>query len=475
MVLKDGTHAEWAKKLAEVVRTIRTRVLSVQNFEFVKPSIKPTEKKRGNHEYRPLVEYPLEDKVIDCLVARYMREALDGFFTDSALAFRCRHGDKAAPTIHKALANILEANLQNGLHGLFVAECDIQGFYDCVPHTLVKDSIQRLIADARRVTPLHIDGRAWAILEAYLRSYSFSRDVFPPESAANSVLQSRDTKGRYKWPVQDLRRLHDSVALPALGVPQGSAISCFVANAVLHAVDQELDKVKRELGAEFVYMRYCDDMIILARERRTCQIAFDRYRDALKKLLLPIHEPKLVVAYSREFYDSKSNLPYHWAAPAAHTIPWVQFLGYQIRYDGLVRIRRKSLEKEFVKMRDAANKLLRVLKAKDGAPISRSANAIAHRFRMKLISTAVGRRQLGQPIEGTLPMCWANGFRGLVGARFVSSHFKELDRYRESQVSRVSKQLATLPLAASDGKKIPGVNRYYGFPFSYWAQFTKIP
>jgi hypothetical protein len=92
---------------------------------------------------------------------------------------------------------------------------------------------------------------------------------------------------------------------------------------------------------------------------------------------------------------------------------------------------------------------------------------------MKLISMSIGRRRLGPPLDGTLPMCWTNGFRGLVGRRLVSNHLKDLDRHRENQIRRVERRLDALSLPVPKGTKISGVHRYYGFPFSYWAQFRE--
>jgi hypothetical protein len=479
LVLRSGSREPWARNLENTVGRIRSRAVSGKRFEFDKPSIRPGEKKRGRHEYRPLVEFPPEDKIIDCLVAKYLRETLDDVLRDSCLAFRCRKSHKAAPTIHDALQKILSVNRRYRKAGLFVAECDIKSFYDCVSHTLVRQSLTDLITQARRKDPsLIVDQRALDIVEAYLRSYSFSRDVHPDGSAASTFLRSRDSKGVYKWPVSDLTRLHRRKSLPQIGVPQGSALSCFVANAVLHSVDQEMERIKRELKRRFTYMRYCDDMILLASDPRICHIAFQRYCRAVRSLRLPIHDPAPVRGYSsaylrRKFWKSKSNRPYLWARPIGKAVSWIQFLGYQVRYDGLIRVRPRSLKKEFAKLRGAADQMLRILDASERSAIRKNKHEIEHRFRMKLISMAVGRRELGPPLEGPLPMCWTNGFRGLTGRKLVSNGLKALDRHRERQIRRVVRQLESLNLPSSPGKKKPPVHRYYGYPFSYWAQFRR--
>jgi hypothetical protein len=480
LVLRDSTKAQWVKNLENVVRRIQNRALDEWTFKFAKPAIRPGEKRRANHEYRPLVEFAFEDKIVDCLVAKYLRETLDGTLRDSSLAFRCRKGRKPAPTIHSALQKVLNVNRVHRRSGLFVAECDIKGFYDCVPHTLVMKSLTDLIKSAQlKDKSLSIDKRALNVVAAYLRAYSFSRDVHPVNSEANKLLRSRDIKGEYKWPLADLRRLHGAKALPEIGVPQGSALSCFVANTVLHVADLEMEKVKRELKKQFTYMRYCDDMILLARDPIVCRVAFNRYCKTVRSLHLPIHDPAPVHGYGsaslrRTFWKSKSNRPYHWARPGGKSIPWIQFLGYQVRYDGLVRVRPRSLKKEFEKIRGAANRLLNILQPSDKSAICKSKYEIEHRFRMKLISMAVGRRRLGPPIQGPLPMCWTNGFKGLLDCKFVSHSLKALDRHRERQIEQIRKRLGFLNLTPSKEKNTrPPVHKYYGYPFSYWAQFRR--
>ena len=101
-------------------------------------------------------------------------------------------------------------------------------------------------------------------------------------------------------------------------------------------------------------------------------------------------------------------------------------MGYQIRYDGQVRIRQKSLKKHRRNLTNVTDKLLRVInpgrKSKYGIPIyapglMMDRRQIEHCFKMKLISLSVGRRKLGQPLpvcsDDIMPICWAGGYRGL--------------------------------------------------------------
>jgi hypothetical protein len=467
--------ALWVKNLNKVIANIRERALIKKKFAFSKPEVFPAEKNPTKHEYRPLVLFQLEDKVIDCLTARYLRESLDDLFDDASLAFRCRHGKKGPPTIHDALAKILRTIKLPQKRKLFIAECDIKGFFDCVSHKLVLDAYKELVSIAGRNNPLFsIDKRATRILTAYLHAYSFSRDISGSTVAAKQ-LKTLDPKGWYKWPKDDLKALYGSRKLKKIGIPQGGALSCLIANMVLNRADQAVlaPRAKRE---KLVYLRYCDDMILIGRSEDSCRLAFNRYTRALKRLLLPVHSPETVKAYStqeskRAHWGHKSNKPYQWNAAARGGIPWIQFVGYQVRFDGLVRVRPKSLKKEFAKLSKASSELLRTIGPSSISMVRKNRQQIRHRFRTKLISMAVGRRNLGPPVLGPLPMCWAHGFRGLLGKNFVSHPLKSLDRHRERQVIRIDRVLSGLTLPKTALKDRSGALRFYGSPFSYRGQF----
>jgi hypothetical protein len=70
-----------------------------------------------------------------------------------------------------------------------------------------------------------------------------------------------------------------------------------------------------------------------------------------------------------------------------------------------------------------------------------------------------------------MPMCWAAGFRGLTGQRFVSTNIQYLDRHRERQLRRVARRLEELNLPKATAKSEVDALPYYGHPFSYIAQF----
>ncbi|MGH9640495.1 MAG: reverse transcriptase domain-containing protein, partial [Bryobacteraceae bacterium] len=254
-------HAAWAAQLSSTVTELRSRALGVASFEFAAPCIIPCEKDPGKNRFRPLAQFRLKDKIIEVLTARYLRHALDGALLASCLAFRVGEKGIQPPSIHSALNSIMAMNRRHRKRGLWVAECDIRAFFDCVGHDVAQRSLHGLIADRRRQTKdLHVDNRALEIFTAYLAAYSFSDNVL---SAAPCLLRGRPKGAEFPWPAEDLRKLGYGNDLSRIGVPQGGAISCLIANAVLHAADKRLNRLDQP-HRHFRYMRYCDDMIVLA-------------------------------------------------------------------------------------------------------------------------------------------------------------------------------------------------------------------
>ncbi len=476
--LREKTpYAPWAIRLNQLVATVKKCVLDDKNFEFPPPRVIAVAKDRAKKTYRPIALFDrLEDKVIDCLTARYLREVLDPVFLSSCWAFRCRTKSSNAPTTHDALNKLLQLRLEK--KQLYVAECDIRSFFDCVSHKVAIDSINELATlrtNQLGASENVVDERALKIFKAYLNSYSFRKTIL--NDALSRLRKKKDPAGEFPWPLSELRKFHDESSLDEIGVPQGGALSCLVANAVLHKADEALDNLCKEGGERFEYLRYCDDMILLAEQENICRQAFDLYVQELNKKCLPMHDPKHPGTYGLSFYDGKSHLPYRWG-PEDDSIPWIQFVGYQIRHDGLVRIRLKSLKKELRKITSTADELIVFLKLSAQNEvlerrIRKSKRQIIHRFRQKLISMSVGRMKLGLVRSEPMPMCWASGFRGLKEKRVVFSSLKILDRHRERQIARVAKRLKSLgtPRYGSAEIQSQKVHKFYGHPFSYWGQF----
>ncbi len=483
----------WVMKLLDRAESLRARALNDSDFSFSPPLIVGACKKPSAHQYRPISIYGTNDKIIEKITARYLRDRLDFCFSRSSLAYRGRQeGDNKAVTHHDALFGIL--NFRKAHSTLFVAEADFRNFMDSISHDVASESLHELIRQGKIHRPgLEIDPRAIRIYDAYLASYSFKRQVLGQGLA---TLRKKDNLATFPWPADILREMHgEDDDLTRIGIPQGGAISCLITNIILNDVDQAVEEIRGIRKAEMLYQRYCDDMSILSPDKTTCQLAMAAYQKVAWRKKLPMHEPQEVcfqdgVTESKpDYWNMKSKLTYLWSDDARSGIPWIQFVGYQIRYDGQVRIRSKTLEKNRQKMTDLTNKLLGVInpqqKCKGGVPVyapglRMSRDKILHAFEMKLISMAVGRRKFGQPAptcgDDIMPMCWAHGYKPLWDVPFNPARLKELDRHRDRQLRRLHCRLKHLPAPdrpAQDagGSKKPA--RYYGAPFSYHCQFVR--
>ena len=464
-LLEETPDAPWAVRLKRVVNEVAQRALAGR-VSLSPPLIIKEVKDKEKQTYRPLASFFLSDKIIESLTARYLREALNPAPLRSCLAFRPRMDGR-----HDGLDTILNLRTEQDRSGLFVAECDVMGFFDCVSHRVARESLNELIADAEA----EIDPRAIQIFMAYLECYSFWRNV---KQIAEADMQKRNPSATFPWREKQLRELHgNSSGLPRIGIPQGGALSGLIANAVLHRADKALRHYCQERNV--TYLRYCDDMIVLAPTRTACKEAFAEYCATVRELKLPIHEPQIFGRYQGEqrkafWSNAKSRDVYHWGDPRSNSsFPWIQFLGYQIRFDGKVRVRRSSIQKELVKLALQTDRILRMLTPPNVKNLRKSKTSIKHRVRMKLISMAVGRCDLRERDE-PLPKCWANGFRWLAGKNIIPGNLKALDRQRERQINRVARRLNGLSLELPPSKsEDDDVLDHYGCPFSYWGQFKR--
>ncbi|MGC3989593.1 MAG: hypothetical protein QM796_07935 [Chthoniobacteraceae bacterium] len=133
----------WSIRLRQRAELIRNRVFE-QNFAFSSPRIIAEPKEVRKHEYRPIGQFELDDKIIDSLTAKYFRINVDTALEPCCLAFRLAHDGGAPPSIHDALSKLLTTRRRNPRGTQWVAECDIRGFYDCVSHQVALDSLQSL-------------------------------------------------------------------------------------------------------------------------------------------------------------------------------------------------------------------------------------------------------------------------------------------------------------------------------------------
>lgn len=366
---------------------------------------------------------------------------------------------------------------------LWVSECDIKKFFDCVNHEIVLENFYLLIRQNR----LNIDDRAINLFISYLNSYSFNGHVYPKNKT--DYFKSLNLDGcSFPWPDEDLYvnfyGQNNNFNQP-IGVPQGGAISCFIANLIMHHVDMMVTSCATDNS--LLYMRFCDDMIIVHPEKKVCSDALKRYEDAVFNQNLLIHEAKFVGPYSKDFWDQKikSKKPYRWGPRnITGNVPWVSFVGYQVRYDGNTRIRKASLKKEIEKQKHEINEVIKALGQKTNKyhpnlsdidinlTSRKSIKQQIHSAHSRLISMSVGRVSLYSK-DKTFGMCWTNGFKSLNKNSIIESQLKQLDRFRNKHIFFLKKRLSHLEKKSNKVSKIKQV-KFFGAPFSYHYYIHRI-
>jgi hypothetical protein len=467
----------WMGEINRLIENVQRRVLRENSFEFRAPEIVPQQKANPD-EFRAIASFPnIEDKIVDIINAKYLRESLEVCLEDAARAFRSgrkRHLDR-----NSAINAIYQIRQRHPDKALFVTECDIRGFFDCVHHPIAKVSLCRAVELLKvRQPEVRIDPRAITIFNRYLDCYTFSKTTLGLEGALKS--RTENPRAIYKWPTggdanlpNTLNHYHRNPKRSRIGVPQGGAHSCLIANLILDLADKEVSLTLHSKGGDSIYLRYCDDIIIIAEEKSTCVEATESYYRALRAVKLPYHLATSLNGSLKQFFeDSKTKECFRWGAKQTDQLafPWIQFLGYQIRYDGRIRIRPSSIRKQMEKIEDLSESLRKhVTKAK--AKVSR--RQILYRFNSKLWAFSSGRVKIHAEHLEPLPMCWASGFRQLAKRPFHPAHIRRLDQLAGKERRRLKRHLHKFQLDAKSKQETRKSNklRYFGRPFSHRRQF----
>ena len=426
-------------------------------------------KDKTRKSFRPLAKYSMKDRVIIGCVARYLRDIFDDIFYESSYAFRSKPKKSACPTHHDAVENLIKYSMNLKNTTLWVAECDIKKFFDTVHHDVATKAFNKMINNVNKKS-IYVDSRVRRLFDSYLNSYTFINNS---QKEFNSSKSEDHLSGELPWVREDLEKVYKGKNLDKekIGIPQGGALSPLIANIVLHDADESVINDNVYDTGQLFYARYCDDMVILHPNKEKCLSAFNRYIKAIEDNHLVIHSPNKIKIYDSSFYSEKSKLPYMWGNPrgSKSIVPWISFLGYQIRYDKLLRIRKSSIEKEKDKQKEIGDKLVELLNVKNSS--KKNIHSIMYRYENKLLRMSVGSND---PYKKTGNYCWINGLSLLKKYKNNPSQMKYLDMKRNKQIRRLRKQLQKLKLPKkSTGKSQVKSLSYYGKPLSYSKQFEK--
>ena len=490
---RNGADKQYLKELNVFIEGVKSRIQD-PDYSIKTPKTIPIFKKKKKDapdEYRPICLFSnLYDAIIVILANRYLSRLFDGYFYEDSLAFRPNrmfHGRETTTFHHEAIALILQYLTRAKNKNIYVAECDMQKFYDTVDHAIVRTEYENLMVKAQESNPGVSFVTINKIFYSYLDCYTFTDNVWRKNKDSKYWEQYNIPYGRglFGW-VKDYQKRADSAvdSMPRVGVPQGGALSGLIANIVINRVDVKM-KQKLKTGND-LYIRYCDDMLLLSTNRRRCFQLFKLYSKEIRKAKLIPHEPVDVSYGTSTYWDTKTKSVYQWIRDDINVgSRWIGFVGYEINRDGQVRIRKSSIKKEKRKQRRVVNDLFKLTYRKHRVNNS----SLEYSYRGTLMSMAVGRATLWNYKTLKNEYCWINGFRMLNDNPYVKTQVRDLDRCRNHVIHKANAKLDRLHSIVEgtiakegNGKKEETIDmdhkeenriRYYGIPFSYYFHYQR--
>lgn len=474
---KKSIKANWFLNLEKFVEEV-IAISKGNEYEVSRPIIFPKlkEKVKANkpNECRPICIYSLKDRIILSLTNKFLTRVFDEQFQDSSFAFRSKRNTQGnIISHHDCILGISEFRSENATSNLFVAECDMKKFYDTVNHKITLALFQSKIETAKtNNSTLNLDTPI-RIFKSYLNSFAFNIDI--PKSTDLEYWTSYEIpNGFFGW-IDDtsLKKHYTDIREERIGVPQGGALSGLIANIYLNQADIELKNF------DVFYQRFCDDMIILARDFDTCDRAKNAYENELEKLKLFPHKFKSSDELKKvendkisliEFWNGKSKGPYKWGKVEENGFPWIGFVGYEMDYLGNIRVRKKSFVKELSKQKTIIREIKNAVKIGMRKPKGTATESAINR----LIGMSVGRIGLDNFDEVSTDMCWKNGFRELTVNPHSIRQIKQLDRNRSKHYYKLLKEIEDPELELDeDDEKEKRKYVKYDKPFSYFHQIIE--
>lgn len=474
---KKKSKEQWFIKLQEfifeVIEDSINQSYSIQRpliFPKLKEKLKKKLKEDEINECRPICIFQLKERIILSITNKFFTILFDEHFQDSSYAFRAKKNDQnTILSHHDCISDILKFKNQKRDVELYIAECDMKKFYDTVNHNIVKYLFDELILKSKQLYPeLNLD-QAINIFESYLNCFAFNIDM-PKKSDVEYWSSYRINNGEFSWVSKIISNHYSDISVERIGVPQGGALSGLIANIYLNQADILLN------NKNFLYQRFCDDMIIISDNLNDCIDAKNIYENALYNLKLFPHpfknEDELMTINEKginykDFWSGKSKGPYKWGKVGEKSFPWIGFVGYEINYLGDIRVRKRSLEKELTKQKKIVYEIKKAIEFGMRKPKGSATESAINR----LIGMSVGRIGLNNFDEISTDMCWKNGFK-LININKHSIHqIKQLDRNRSKHYYKLLKETSEPELIKKPPPKRQIIK--YNKPFSYYYQILE--
>jgi RNA-directed DNA polymerase len=227
---------------------------------------------KGDGKTRPLGIPAVRDRVAQEVIRQLLSPLFEQIFHNDSFGFRPGRG------CHLAVERVLQLH-QQGYK--FVLDADIKGFFDNIPHAVIMAGLAAEVAD----------GNILRIIERFLKAGVMEDGALSPTS---------------------------------MGTPQGGVISPLLANIALNNLDWQLQ------NADFRFVRYADDFVVLCESEAKVKEAHDLVQCQLTQLGLALSPEKTKQTQFREGFA---------------------FLGFTIS-SWSVSMRPKSVEKFKTKIRE---------------------------------------------------------------------------------------------------------------------------
>ena len=361
---KQETPPQYLKNLDAFIDSMCKDICSCEPITF--NSIKIIGKKKkvnsdGVEILRPICVFEsLREKLLIALASKYLTEVFDPLLHEEILSYRplrSYHGSEV-PILtdrNNAIQNIHAYRKAHRCGTLYVAECDIQKYFDTINHDVIR-SCFKAFADKIKLLDANFDySQVGRIVDAYLNSYSFYRNV----ESKNEEIKARNQQ--FEVPKAHLfieRGCYTAEEFEAakgkIGIPQGGALSALMSNVILHTIDSK--SILSRADRNRFFCRYGDDILLMHTSKAECESLINKYCEVLTQHKLLYHD--FISVADKEFrradgvgvrpilWDQKSRKPFLWGRNATEKefVDWIGFLGYEVRYTGEVRLRRSSLD-----------------------------------------------------------------------------------------------------------------------------------